>query len=335
MQYNQDMLATMAEQIDLVDYIGQTEELKKISDKWYIKCPFHSNDDTPSLCIFPDNHWHCFGCGEKGNIYTWMMKYEKLTFEQAVRKVMRLTDTEGDLQLEESPTTKFLRNYKRQHQPRVPETSDRQFLDFQKDYIDVYCNELPEEWLNEDMSEEALMAYNIRVDKKSNRIVYPVFDSEDHLIGVKGRTRLKAYKEFGISKYMNYNSIGKVDYYQGWQQAYDEIQKTKTVIIFEGVKSCIKAYGWGIRNTVAAETSKLSKGQVQLLLKNKLSEVVIGFDSDQLFGNIVTDDKIQMLKRFTRVSVITNTDGLLGAKEAPVDRGKEIFERLYERRRVI
>ena len=331
MRYSEDQLKAMADKIDIVDYIGQTEELHRRGDKYFICCPFHKGDDTPSLCIYPDdNRWYCFGCEAGSSIYDWIRLYDQVSFGDAVKKVAELTDSNLE-EVVESESMALLKELKR-YKNTTKEHQQREILDWNKDYYDKYSDELPEEWLAEDMTSEALKTYNIRIDHDANRIVYPVMDSDGNLIGVKGRTRLKAYKELGLSKYINYTKIKNIDYYQGWQQAFPEIINKKSVIIFEGVKSCIKAWGWNIRNTVASETSRLSDGQMQLLIKTGIPEIIIGWDSDQKLKDIVQDSKIQMLRKFTSVSIIRDTKGLLGEKEAPVDQGEAVFRRLLEER---
>ena len=94
----------------------------------------------------------------------------------------------------------------------------------------------------------------------------------------------------------------------------------------------MKAFGWKIFNTISSETSKLSDGQLRLLIRNGLTEVIFGYDKDQEFRSIITNEKIKMLSKFTQVSVIRDTYGLLGDKEAPVDRGEKVFRRLLEER---
>lgn len=331
MRFNGDQLKNLAEKIDIVEYIGQTEELHKKGQLYYCCCPFHSGDDTPSLCIYPDSQsWYCYGCGAGSSIFDWVMHKDKLSFPEAVKKISSLTDSplEEVIESESIAVLKELKKFK-QHNKLI---SQRSVLDWKSDYIDKYSDECPQEWLDEDMTQEALKVYNIRIDEDKNRIVYPVFDSNNNFIGVKGRTRLSTYKDFGFSKYINYYKIYNLDFFQGWQQALPGINDSKSVIIFEGVKSCIKAWGWNVRNTVASETSALSEGQLQLLIKTGVSEVIIAWDSDQTFKSIVGDSKIQMLKKFTAVSVIRDKHQLLGVKEAPVDRGQAIFEQLLKER---
>lgn len=329
MKYNGEQLKAMADKIDIVDYIGQTEQLHRKGNNYFIKCPFHSGDNTPSLCINPvSNKWHCFGCGAGSSIYDWIMQKNNKTFQEAVEIVCKIVGEEP-IQYVESESIAFLKQLKKKNNTKTILVNDRKTLDFAEDYLNKYSDELPQEWLDEDMTEEALRHYNIRIDHNANRIVYPVFDANNNFIGVKGRTRLKAFKELGLSKYINYQKIGTIDYFQGFQQAYSSVISTKSVIIFEGLKSCIKCYGWGIPNTVSSETSALSEGQLQLLVKTGISEVIIGWDADQKVSNIIKDAKINLLRKFTSVSVINNT---LGGKNAPVDKGEKVFRDLLERR---
>ena len=332
MKYDSQQLRDLAAKVDLVDYIGQTEELHRQGQNFFIECPFHNNDNTPSLCINPVlNKWHCFGCGAGSSIYDWIMQRQSVSFPEALETVCRLAG-EDIANYTESESISFLKQLKRQKAKEDSEVNVRKTLDFAEDYLNKYSDELPEEWLAEDMTAEALRTYQIRIDHNANRIVYPVFDADGCFIGIKGRTRIKAYKELGLSKYMNYNKIGTIDFFQGWQQALPYIKKKKQVIIFEGIKSCIKAWGWDMRNTVASETAALSEGQLQLLIKTGIPEVIIAWDSDQKYKDIVRDNKIQMLKRFTTVSIISDSKGWLDNKEAPVDRGEWLFRELLDRR---
>lgn len=333
MQISREQLEEMANKIDIVEYIGRTETLYRKGQNYFCCCPFHKGDDTPSLCIYPEtNKWYCFGCGASSSIYDWIMKYNNLSFKEAVEIVADMTNSDLK-EYTESESIKLLKELqKNKNNKNDDDIVDRKILDFNKDYIKKYSDELPQEWLDEDMTAEALKTYNIRIDHNANRIVYPVMDRDGNFIGVKGRTRLENYKELGLSKYINYQKIGTIDYFQGWQQALLNIKNEKSVIIFEGIKSCIKAYGWGIKNTVAAETSKLSDGQLQLLIKTAIPEIIIGFDSDQKFSDIINNNKIQMLKKFTKVSVITDKKKRLGDKMSPVDMGEYIFRDLLSER---
>ena len=332
MRYNAEQLEELGKKVDLVELIGETEELHKKGQYYFINCPFHSGDNTPSLCINPaSNKWHCFGCGTGSSVYDWLMQRFDKKFYEALEDVCERAGEEVQDYIE-SESIAYLKQLNRNNNYKLIQIQDnvRKTLNFTDDYLNKYSNELPQEWLDEDMTAESLRHYNIMVDNNANRIVYPVFDANNNFIGVKGRTRIKAYKELGLAKYMNYNKIGVLDYFQGWQQASQSIDDTKSVIIFEGIKSCIKAYGWGISNTIASETSALSDGQVKLLLESGVREVIIGWDTDHKLGDIAKDSKIQILKKFVSVFVIEDRHHYLDDKMAPVDMGEKVFKQLLK-----
>ena len=332
MKYNEDMLDQMAEQIDLLEYAENTMEFVKKGKQYFTHCPLHI-DNTPSLCITPEvNKWYCHSCHRGGTIYGWIQTFENKTFQEAVEKVSELTGAEYREYIE-SETVGIYKEINKCNRTKSDEKIERKILNFTNDYLNKYNDELPQEWLNEDMTEEALRKYNIMIDPNANRIVYPVFDADNNFIGVKGRTRIDVYKELGIAKYINYNKIGEINFFQGFQQA--EFKIPRTIIIFEGVKSCIKAWGWGIKNTVASETAALSIGQLHFLIKNNFYEVIIAWDTDQQFKDIISNDKIQILKKFTKVSVIRDVNHLLDNKMSPTDKGETIFRKLLLERRVI
>ena len=329
MKYSQDALNEMASKVDLLSYMERTVDFTKHSgNTHYCLCPFH-DEDTPSLAVNEDEQfWHCFGCGASGNIYTWIQRTEHLTFDQTVQKVAQLTNSDINEYVESESLNFFktlskLKKTDKEVPSRVP-------LDMDKDYIQRFKDEVPQEWIDEGISPETMKKYEIRIDPMSNRIVYPVKDNDDNLIGVKGRTRFKNFKELKIMKYMNYHRLGILDFYQCMQQARDSINNSGEIIIVEGIKSVMKLDQWGFHNTVSAETSKLNEYQIELLIRMKVRDVVIAFDKDVQMKKI--RDCTELLKRFTNVYVVYDKWGLLQDKDSPCDRGKEVWQTLYDRR---
>ena len=320
----------MAGKIDLMEYMERTVEFTKHSGgTHYCLCPFHQ-EDTPSLAVNEDDQfWHCFGCGRSGSIYTWIQLTEHLSFPQAVQKVADLTNSDIH-EYVESESVNFFKLINKITKPKKELIVDRQILDVEKDYFEKYSDELPQEWLDEGISADEMRKYEIRIDKTSNRIVYPVRDSDFNMIGIKGRTRFQNYKSLGIMKYMNYFPIKGMNYYTGAMQADPYIKKSGEIIIFEGIKSVMKVDQWGFHNAVSAETSTLNEYQIELLIKMQVKDVVIAFDQD------VKMDKIrkctELLKRFTNVWVVYDRWHLLKEKDSPPDQGEKIWRTLYERR---
>lgn len=329
MQYSQEALQDMAQKINLVEYAGRTLEYQKRNGSNYFAiCPFHK-EKTPSLAIDEDeNYFYCFGCGKHGNIYTWIQLTEGLSFSDAVEKVANLTGTDKDEYLEPESMSVY-RQLARMSAPKhEPDTGVRKILDYDRDYVSKYSDILPQEWIDEGIPAEILRKYEIRIDESSNRIVYPVYDAEYRLIGVKGRTRFVNYKDLKLAKYMNYYKIGAVDYFTGMKQVDAEIRRTRSMIIVEGLKSVMKLASWGY-TAVAAETSTLSEKQVELIVKMGLREVTIAFDQDVPLSKI--RGCTEMLRLYTNVFVVVDK-GQLEAKDSPCDKGKDVWDKLYERR---
>ena len=311
-KYSQEALEEMAMQVDLLEYASRTQDFVKHSGNiHYCICPFH-NEKTPSLAINSDeNFYYCFGCGRFGNVYTWIQSIEHLTFDQAVEKVADLTGSDVHSYME-SESVSFYKLLKRVSEPKKSVVLDRPILDIEKDYNQRFKSEIPQEWVDEGISQDVMRKCNIRIDPMSNRIVYPVYSDDDKLIGVKGRTRFQNYKSLGIMKYMNYHRVGILNYFQGMQQARESIKETNEIIILEGIKSVMKLDGWGFHNAVSAETSTLNDYQIEILVRMHIKNVVIAFDQDVLMKKI--RECTELLKKFTNVYVVYDKWRLLKEK---------------------
>ena len=87
------------ERIDIVDFIGQYVSLKKAGRNYKALCPFHS-EKTPSFYVFPHTQtWHCFGCNAGGDVFSFLMKHENISFGEA----LRILAARAGVQLEEKP----------------------------------------------------------------------------------------------------------------------------------------------------------------------------------------------------------------------------------------
>src|SRR5436853_7937442 len=92
--------------VDLVDLISQYVTLKKAGRTFKGLCPFHS-EKTPSFVVFPESaHWHCFGCGEGGDAFSFLMKAENLSFVEALNRLAErvgvpISHTHDDVQRRE------------------------------------------------------------------------------------------------------------------------------------------------------------------------------------------------------------------------------------------
>src|SRR5579863_3179210 len=99
-----DQVEQIREKIDIVSFISEYIPLKKAGRNFKANCPFHG-EKTPSFVVSPERQiWRCFGCGKGGDIYTFLMEYERLEFPEALRLLAKragiaLKASERDSQL--------------------------------------------------------------------------------------------------------------------------------------------------------------------------------------------------------------------------------------------
>lgn len=326
MTYDDEMLQEINASVDLLEYVSQSIEMEKRGRDYFGHCPLHV-DNTPSFSITPSkNSYYCFSCGRSGGIIGYLMDYEHLRFDDAVDKAAKL----GNMDLSKmcrSQTMTFLKKTK--NLMREKEQVVHEVLSANE--LSKYSHEDITEWIDEGILQEVMDLFEVRINDRDNRIVYPVYDINGNLINIKGRTRYKNYKELRIPKYINYYPIGTMDYFQGLNITLPFINDQNEMIIFESVKSVMKAYGWGYKNCASAEKHTITDEQLKLLVRLRVN-IVFAFDSDISYSDKDIKKTIDVLKRITNVYVIYDRKGLLGgkdAKNAPVDLSREIWEQLY------
>lgn len=333
MNYDDDMLRQINEEADLYAYVSQSLELEQRGEDYFTHCPLHT-DKTPSLSFTPaKNSYYCFSCGKAGGMIGYLIDFEGMSFEDAVEKAARLANVDLS-KMCQSKTMTFLKKY-RMMKSKQKEVYEHPILPASA--IEKFKKCKIPEWLNEGIEQEVMDLFGVRFDEYGNRIVYPVYDIEGNLINVKGRTRYENYKKMKIAKYINYYEVGVMDYFQCLEKTLPYIQEKNEVIIFESIKSVMKAYGWGYKNCVSAEKHVLTPEQIDLLIKMRVN-VVLAYDSDIRYTKDEVKRDIDKLRRLTNVYVIDDPQRLLGGaetKNAPVDCGLDIWEELYFNKRKV
>jgi len=333
MNYDDEMLRQINEEADLYAYVSQSLELEKRGEDYFTNCPLHV-DVTPSLSFTPaKNSYYCFSCGKAGGMIGYLIDFEGMSFEDAVKKAASLANVDLS-KMCQSKTMTFLKRY-RMMKSQKKEVYQHEILPATT--MKKYKKCKVQEWLDEGIEQEVMDLFGVRIDDIGNRIVYPVYDIEGNLINVKGRTRYENYKAMKIAKYINYYTVGVMDYFQGLETTLPYIQEENEVIIFESVKSVMKAYGWGYKNCVSAEKHTLTPEQIDLLIKLRVN-VVLAYDSDVNYFKDEVREDIDKLRRVTNVYIIEDKQKLLGGaktKNAPVDCGLDIWEELYSDKRKV
>lgn len=335
MNYDDETLQEINDNADLLAYAQQTLDLEQRGNDYFAHCPLH-RDDTPSLSFTPSkNSYYCFSCGASGGMIGYLMDFEGMEFEDAVEKAAGLANIDMS-KMCQSKTMILLKKWRMFLQSKQKKEVYKHSIIPMTAFTKFSKEEVPE-WLKEGISQEVMDLFDIRIDNYSNRIVYPVYDIDGNLINIKGRTRYENYKKLKLPKYMNYYTVGVMDYFQGLEKTLKYIKEQNEIIIFESIKSVMKAYGWGYKNCVSAEKHTLTPEQISLLVKLKVN-VVFAYDSDVSYNDGEVKENIDMLRKVTNVYVISDKDLLLGGsttKNAPVDCGQDIWEELYFSKRKV
>lgn len=331
--YDEDTLQQICDNVNLVEYVSQFMELKKRGENYYAHCPRHV-DDTPSLSFNEEkNAYYCFSCQCRGGIIDYLRDFENLSFSDAVEKAASLANVDLS-KMCQSNTVTFLKQVKAMQQKK-PEPFIHQTYDW-KTYHQ-YAKEYPQEWIDEGIQQDVMDIFDIRIDKKGNRIVYPVCDIDGKLINIKGRTRDKDYKSLHIPKYINYYPVGVMDYVQGLHITLPHVKERNEIILFESIKSVMKAYAWGYQNTASVEKHSITPEQTTLLANLKVN-IIFAYDADVDYSDNNVRASIDKLRRITNVYIMNDPGELLGgklSKNSPADCGKEIFEILYREKRKV
>lgn len=322
-------LEELLQSIDIVEYISQYVDLELRGDEWWgLSC--FKDEKTPSFSVRQDPPvFYDYSSGIGGNLYTFVRYFNRCSGPEAIEILKQYAGFDGEV-AEPRKKMSALSVCKR-FQPQ--KTTQKSFTGriLPDDYMLRY--ERPPEkltvWENEGISAESLDKFQVFYDGFSDRLVYPIRDPSGKIINVGGRTLDPLWKEKKLKKYCYFFQFGTINTIYGLSDNIESIKKRREIILFEGCKSVLLADTWGIHNTGAILTSHLSQNQAKLLIGLGCS-VVFALDNDV---DIRKDRNIQKLSHYVNVEYIYDAEDLLSEKDSPVDRGKEVFERLYASRR--
>ncbi len=335
----QETIDQIRQATDIVQLIGEYLRLKKRGRNSLALCPFHT-EKTPSFNVSSDKQiFHCFGCGKGGNIYTFLMEHEKMSFVEAVRFLAQ----RANITIQEEKETDYNRerferlNFANQvavefyhNQLKLPRykavledylTAKR---NISADAIEYFKLGLAgEEWdglLNyaskkglkaEDLMDAGLV---LKSEKKQNyfdrfrtRLMIPIFNLSRKPIAFGGRTLKKGEP----AKYMNSPETAlyiKGNILYNLINARDSIRKSKQVFVVEGYFDVISLWQIGIENVVASSGTAFTQQQARLLARFA-EEVYLFFDADSAGRNAALKSVDSLYDAGLEVKVIEPPDG--------------------------
>ncbi len=306
-----DAVQRVKDASQIVDIIGECVSLKRAGANMKGLCPFHA-EKTPSFMVNPARQsFHCFGCGEGGDVFSFMMKYYNLTFPETLKQLAQ----RYQISLPEKPFTsqdqgkaekrqklfdaneraarmyhEYLLNHAGGSQAREylqkREITGEMITLFQLGYApagwDFLSNKVSKSSISMAEAEEAgLLVRKERggfYDRFRDRILFPIFELTGRVVGFGGRILGE-----GEPKYLNTPEtliFDKSRMLFGLYQHRDAIRKTRKAIVVEGNFDLLALACFGVDNVVAPLGTALTQPQIRLL-KGYADEVILLFDGDE------------------------------------------------------
>ncbi|WP_244833273.1 DNA primase [Clostridium sp. BJN0001] len=306
MQIPEELIEQIKEQNNIVDIISEDIHLKKTGKNYFGLCPFH-NDKSPSLSVSEDKQiYKCFSCGEAGNVITFIMKYKKMSFIEALKYLADKVGISFDLGYKEDKelinkkntilkinvesARFYFRNLQKFKKAKdyflnrgIREETIRRFgLGYAPMSFNALLNYLRRKgYKNDILIESGVISNNPEkktiYDRFRDRVIFPVFNVKGQVIGFGGRV-------FDNSKPKYLNSPETIVFDKGVNLyglnfSIKNGLKDDYIIIVEGYMDLISLHQAGITNSVASLGTALTENQSKLL-KRYVSKVIISYDAD-------------------------------------------------------
>lgn len=328
--------------IDIVEFIGRYVKLKKQGSNYVGLCPFHQ-EKTPSFTVSPSKQlYHCFGCGASGDIVTFLMRIENLTFKDAINQLAKEAGIEvpefipkdnidRDILLE---INEEIKNYFVEHLKGLPYEyllkrglTEESIKTHQIGFIGEDNREIFHHLLSKGFKkEDILRTGNFRIDNTGNvvsyfynRIMIPIFDLSGKVVGFSGRS-------FSGQEPKYLNSIdspifkkGEVLYLMNLSKEY--IRETKEAIVVEGYFDAIALFENGIKNVVSTMGTSFTEQHARLL-KRFASKIYFFFDND-LGGRSGAERAVEICNKVELIPLVVTSNSNLDPDEIILKYGKD------------
>ena len=290
---------------DIYDVVAQYVDLKKKGRNYFGLCPFHS-EKTPSFSVAPNKQiYHCFGCGAGGNVFSFIVEHEKVTFVEAVQQ---LGEKYGiQVQYESgSASTEFFSSLYQAHHVAAELYHNTLYFDRGKaalqylhdrglndDVLKMYqIGFAPESWdtlsnkvkpldMKNDVYEKSGLFVKTKHgwrDRFRSRIMFPIYHPSGKVIAFGGRI----FNNDDPAKYLNSPETPlyrKSEVFYGLHKTRDAIRKFGTAVLVEGYTDFLQLVQVGVANVVALSGTALAD-QHAAQIRKFASKVYLAYDGD-------------------------------------------------------
>ena len=293
------------------------------------------------LYYYKDTHLlYCYTEDGPMSIYKFLENYYKTrnieyNWGQDILKVVFQCSAATELTTKETISKQSLKDKYRKRQ-------SIQLAAYSPNVLESFVKQYPIEWLEDNISAGAMDKYNIRYSISQNKIIIPHYDINNRLVGIRGRALNEseiAYAKYAPVKiedivYKHKLSLNLYGLNHNWKN----IKELGICYIAESEKAVLQSELFGEKNcTVAICGSSLNIYQIKLLMQHcQPKEIVLCLDKEELPGEdkyfYKLWDMCSKYKLYTNMSFIYDRENLLNLKDSPFDRGRNIFNKLLEKR---
>ncbi len=298
--------------LDIVQVVSDYLQLRKAGINFKAPCPFH-HETEPSFFVSPERQtWHCFGCGEGGDIFSFVMRMEGLEFPEALRQLakkagvtLKHEDAGADRErrrlmdanrlaalyfhevLMRSSQAERARAYV-QRRALKEETLEDFMLGYSPDTWDSLLNFLrKKEFRDDEIFRAGLVSKNDRggyFDRFRGRLMFPIRDRQGNYVaftsrimpGPDGKDPPKEAKYVNTGQTAIYNKSAILF---ALDKAKQDIRRQGVAVIVEGNMDAISSHQAGVKNVVASSGTAFTAEQLALLRK-LTDKLVLSFDMD-------------------------------------------------------
>lgn len=353
--FPEEFIEEVRERTDIVVLVSEYMQLKKTGRNYVGLCPFHA-EKTPSFNVSAEKQFfYCFGCGEGGSVFNFLMKMEGLTFPEAV---VRLAEKAG---LPVPDTRHSARDRQRQ---TLLDAVDKSAKYYQQMLWHPQAGEKAREYLKKrglsaetcqkfglgyaPDSWDGLMNYlrgkNFSIpellaagllnesergkpyDRFRNRIIFTICNSRGEPVGFGARVLDNSLPKYINSPETPLFDKGKNLY--ALHLARETIRKEKKAILFEGYMDVIVAHQAGFTNAVATLGTALTEAQARLL-RNQAEEVILVYDADAA-GQAATWRGLQVLRQAGCLVKVGRLPSGMDPDDFIRQKGAEAFRKLLD-----
>ncbi|PIQ91410.1 MAG: DNA primase [Parcubacteria group bacterium CG11_big_fil_rev_8_21_14_0_20_39_22] len=300
------------ERLSIVDVVGSYIKLEGSGSNYKARCPFH-NEKTPSFFVSPDRgSFYCFGCGAKGDIFSFVEDFEGLDFLGSLKVladragvVLKFENQKEKTEreklyavLEEAANffdNKLKSNGAAKEYLKGRGVKDETIIDFRIGYAPDSWRELMEYLTGRGISVDALISAGLikktqkgvettYYDTFRRRIMFPISDSAGRIVAFSGRIFPEMSKdENEMPKYVNSPEtevFDKSSILFGYDRAKGDIRKKDYCLLVEGQFDLIMCHQAGYRNAVATSGTALTAGHLEKI-KRLTENLLMAFDGDK------------------------------------------------------